>query len=158
VAIPLYYRHTATAVVCSMAKVFVGRLSPDADERDLEEVFKSYGQITKIDVKQGYAFVHFQDGRDADEAMRGLQGYDIKGSLITVQPAKGPKDNRDRIPKVFGCFGWSSVALIHSRQTFECSLKVSIHQQVGKISKTLHARLGSPYSRFSEMRYPLSSP
>jgi splicing factor, arginine/serine-rich 4/5/6 len=83
-----------------MAKVFVGRLSPDANEQDLEEVFKPYGQITKIDVKQGFAFIHFQDGRDAEEAMRGLHGCDIKGSLISVQPAKGPRDNRNRVPKV----------------------------------------------------------
>ena len=85
-------------------KVYIGRLSHEATEQDLEEVFKTYGPLNKIDLKIGFAFIEFQDSRDAEDAIRNLNGHDIRGSIISVQAARGPKEVRNRVPKVHPSF------------------------------------------------------
>lgn len=39
-------------------------------ERDLEYEFDRYGRIYRVDLKNGFAFVEFEDSRDADDAVR----------------------------------------------------------------------------------------
>lgn len=41
----------------SGCRVFVGRLSPHARERDVEKFFKGYGRIREINLKNGFGFV-----------------------------------------------------------------------------------------------------
>ncbi|EMP40944.1 Serine/arginine-rich splicing factor 5 [Chelonia mydas] len=41
----------------SGCRVFVGRLSPHARERDVEKFFKGYGHIREINLKNGFGFV-----------------------------------------------------------------------------------------------------
>lgn len=81
-------------------KLFIGKLSHDAVEQDLEDLFKPYGPLNKVVVKLGYGFVEYQNPEDAETAIRNLHGHVLKGSAILVQEAKGPRDNRNRIPKV----------------------------------------------------------
>lgn len=57
-----------------MSRVYVGRLSNRTRERDLEDTFGKYGRITRVDMKYGYAFVEFSDNRDAEDAVRDLDG------------------------------------------------------------------------------------
>ena len=38
-------------------RVYVGRLSNNARERDVERFFKGYGKIREIVLKEGYGFV-----------------------------------------------------------------------------------------------------
>ena len=38
-------------------RVYLGKLNYDTRERDIEKFFKSYGKISDINVKNGYAFV-----------------------------------------------------------------------------------------------------
>lgn len=40
-----------------MSRLFVGHLPYDARERDLERVFREYGDIREVIVKKGYGFV-----------------------------------------------------------------------------------------------------
>jgi RNA recognition motif-containing protein len=54
--------------------LFIGRLSSDVNKRDLEDLFKEFGEITRCDVKQRYAFVTFADDRDAKDAKDSLDG------------------------------------------------------------------------------------
>lgn len=81
-------------------KIYIGRLSHETTQEDLEDVFKTYGQLNKIDLKLGFAFIEFQDSRDAEDAIRDLNGREIRGSAISVQAARGAKETRNRIPKV----------------------------------------------------------
>jgi len=41
-------------------QLFIGRLSRNTRTRDLEEVFETYGRLTRCDIKYGskYGFVH----------------------------------------------------------------------------------------------------
>ncbi len=41
----------------SGCRVFIGRLSPHARERDVEKFFKGYGRIREINLKNGFGFV-----------------------------------------------------------------------------------------------------
>jgi len=76
--------------------VYVGKLSDKTRERDLEDVFSKYGKISSVSIKLGYGFVEFEDSRDADEAVKHLDGYDLDGSRLIVEHSRGPRERRDR--------------------------------------------------------------
>ena len=41
----------------SPSRIYVGKLDRDVRERDLEDLFRKYGHIRNIDMKNGFAFV-----------------------------------------------------------------------------------------------------
>ncbi|CAJ0648172.1 13869_t:CDS:10 [Entrophospora sp. SA101] len=48
--------------------------------------FERYGKVLGVDVKpMGYAFVEFEDPRDADDAVKQLNGYELDGARIAVE-------------------------------------------------------------------------
>lgn len=56
--------------------------------------FFRYGRIRDIDIKNpsrppAYAFVSFSDYRDAEDAVRGRDGYNFDGHRLRVELAKG---------------------------------------------------------------------
>ncbi|CAG8565383.1 14102_t:CDS:2, partial [Cetraspora pellucida] len=57
--------------------LFIGRLSLDTHPRDLEHIFDKYGRLNRLEVKRGYAFVEYQDERDASDAMKETDGLAI---------------------------------------------------------------------------------
>jgi len=76
--------------------VYVGKLSDKTRERDLEDLFSKHGKIVNVSLKLGYGFVEFEDSRDADEAVKQLDNYDLDGSRIIVEHSRGPRERRDR--------------------------------------------------------------
>jgi len=58
-------------------------------ERDLEELFDRYGRIHRVDIKNGFGFVEFEDSRDAEDAIRGEDGRDFFDRRIQVEPSRG---------------------------------------------------------------------
>ena len=75
-------------------KVFVGNLSFDAHWKDLKNLFirSKVGHIQHAEVmegpdgkKKGYGFVEFSDSRDADRAIRQLDGTEFQGRKIQVR-------------------------------------------------------------------------
>ncbi|KAM1117893.1 hypothetical protein ACFX19_008334 [Malus domestica] len=74
--------------------LYVGNLPGDVREREVEDLFFKYGRIAHIDLKvpprpPGYAFVEFEDSRDAEDALRGRDGYDFDGHRLRVELAHG---------------------------------------------------------------------
>nr|CAD1829961.1 unnamed protein product [Ananas comosus var. bracteatus] len=74
--------------------IYVGNLPGDIREREVEDLFYKYGPIVDIDLKipprpPGYAFVEFEDPRDADDAIRGRDGYKFDGYRLRVELAHG---------------------------------------------------------------------
>ncbi|CAG8490393.1 5994_t:CDS:2 [Funneliformis mosseae] len=68
------------------SKLYIGHLSSRTEKRDLEELFERYGKVLSVDVKpMGYAFVEFEDPRDADDAVKQLNGYELDGARIAVE-------------------------------------------------------------------------
>ncbi|KAM7459669.1 hypothetical protein LguiA_036663 [Lonicera macranthoides] len=60
-----------------MSRVYVGNLDPRVSERELEDEFRVFGVIRSVWVARrppGYAFVDFDDRRDAQDAIRELDG------------------------------------------------------------------------------------
>uniref|UniRef100_A0A8C5UGK5 Serine and arginine rich splicing factor 4 n=1 Tax=Malurus cyaneus samueli TaxID=2593467 RepID=A0A8C5UGK5_9PASS len=77
-----------------MPRVYIGRLSYQARERDVERFFKGYGKILEVDLKNGYGFVEFDDLRDADDAVYELNGKDLCGERVIVEHARGPRRDK----------------------------------------------------------------
>ncbi|PON34482.1 Splicing factor-like protein [Parasponia andersonii] len=74
--------------------IYVGNLPGDIRMREIEDLFIKYGPIVDIDLKvpprpPGYAFVEFEDPRDADDAIYGRDGYDLDGYRLRVELAHG---------------------------------------------------------------------
>ncbi|KAI9111834.1 hypothetical protein K1719_017524 [Acacia pycnantha] len=60
-----------------MSRVYVGNLDPQLTERDLEDEFRIYGVLRSVWVARrppGYAFLEFDDRRDALDAIHALDG------------------------------------------------------------------------------------
>lgn len=56
-------------------KVYVGDLGNNASKQELEDAFGYYGPLRNVWVARnppGFAFVEFEDARDAEDAVRGL--------------------------------------------------------------------------------------
>ncbi|XP_052357578.1 helicase SRCAP-like isoform X5 [Oncorhynchus keta] len=71
-------------------RIYVGNLPPDIRTKDVEDVFYKYGAIRDIDLKNRrggppFAFVEFEDPRDADDAVHGRDGYDYDGYRLRVE-------------------------------------------------------------------------
>ncbi|XVF41862.1 hypothetical protein PTKIN_Ptkin01aG0314600 [Pterospermum kingtungense] len=88
----------------SSRTLYVGNLPGDTRMREVEDLFFKYGPIVDIDLKipprpPGYAFVEFEDSRDAEDAIRGRDGYNFDGCRLRVELAHGgrrPSSSRDR--------------------------------------------------------------
>ncbi|KAL6659947.1 hypothetical protein ACP70R_002069 [Stipagrostis hirtigluma subsp. patula] len=57
--------------------VFCGNFDYETRQSDLERLFSKYGPIRRIDMKSGYAFIYFEDERDAEDAIRRLDNVDF---------------------------------------------------------------------------------
>ncbi|XP_037910948.1 serine/arginine-rich splicing factor 7 isoform X2 [Hermetia illucens] len=73
-------------------KVYVGELGNNARKNEIEYVFSSYGTLRSVWVARnppGFAFVEFEDARDAADAVRGLDGRTICGRRARVELSTG---------------------------------------------------------------------
>ncbi|KAJ6842468.1 serine/arginine-rich-splicing factor SR34-like isoform X1 [Iris pallida] len=78
----------------STRTLYVGNLPGDIREKEVEDIFYKYGPIVEIDLKipprpPGYAFVEFEEARDAEDAIRGRDGYSFDGHKLRVELAHG---------------------------------------------------------------------
>lgn len=76
-------------------RLFIGQLVKDVRRRELEDAFGKYGEIVRIDIKNGFGFIEYEHSRDAEEAVRKMDGEDFLGRRIIVEYARGKKRERD---------------------------------------------------------------
>ncbi|KAI5564813.1 hypothetical protein POPTR_014G101800v4 [Populus trichocarpa] len=73
--------------------IFVGNFEQETRQSELERLFRKYGRVERVDMKSGFAFVYFEDDRDAADAIRGLDnipfGYDRR--RLSVEWARGER-------------------------------------------------------------------
>jgi len=82
--------------------LYVGNLSFQASEEDLQELFTAYGKVDTATVirdrfsgeSRGFGFVEMPDRDEAMAAIAGLAGKDLQGRAITVNEARPREDNR----------------------------------------------------------------
>eukprot|EP01035_Chromulina_nebulosa_P021623 gene21623-27986_t len=78
-------------------RIYIGNLPIDIKDKEVEDLFEKYGKIIDVNVKiparpPAYAFLTYEDRRDAEDAVKYRDGYDFAGSRLRVEFAK---DNRD---------------------------------------------------------------
>lgn len=90
-----------------MTKVWVGGLDERTEKRDLEDFFRDYrpASIWVARKPPGFAFVEFDDIRDAEDAVRGLDGRELLRRRIRVEVSDGGRGKREkaRDEKCFEC-------------------------------------------------------
>ncbi|KAK9056113.1 hypothetical protein SSX86_027201 [Deinandra increscens subsp. villosa] len=76
-----------------MKPVFCGNFEYETRQSDLEKLFGRYGSVERVDMKSGFAFVYFEDERDAEDAIQALDnspfGYDKR--KLSVEWARGER-------------------------------------------------------------------
>ena len=89
--------------------IYVGNLSYNTAEQDLETAFKQFGAVTSARVvtdrfsgrSRGFGFVEMPSDSEANAAIQGLNGKELQGRTITVnesRPRTAEAGNRDRGP------------------------------------------------------------
>ena len=84
-------------------KLFVGNLSFDTTEAELEELFAPFGTVAEATVitdqstgrSRGFGSVTLNSAAEAQAAIRGLAGKNFSGRNLTVNEAK-PREERPR--------------------------------------------------------------
>ncbi|MGA3294779.1 MAG: RNA-binding protein [Candidatus Acidiferrales bacterium] len=84
-----------------MKNLFVGNMSFQTTESDLSELFKAFGQVTRVHIAmdretgraRGFAFVEMPNDEEAAKAIAGLDGKDVGGRNLKVNEAR-PKTER----------------------------------------------------------------
>ncbi|VDI79226.1 splicing factor, arginine/serine-rich 3 [Mytilus galloprovincialis] len=73
-------------------KVYIGDLGYGAAKQEIEDVFQRYGPLRNVWVARnppGFAFVEFQDPRDAEDATKALDGTRVNGRRVQVEMSSG---------------------------------------------------------------------
>lgn len=84
------------------SKIYVGNLSYETENSELETLFKNYGQVKTVNVvrdrdtgrARGFGFVEMQSSLQASEAITALNSSDFRGRSLVVNMAK-IKERRD---------------------------------------------------------------
>jgi arginine/serine-rich splicing factor 4/5/6 len=66
-------------------QIFIAKLSTNVREKDLEYEFRRYGTIKNVELKRGYAFIEYENYRDAEEAIRDMDNRRFEGNRLVVQ-------------------------------------------------------------------------
>ena len=82
-------------------KVFVGGISWDATDQDLNELFSEAGEVSEAVILQdretgrsrGFGFVTFSSDSDAQSAIEKYNGHEFMGRPLTVNEAR-PREDR----------------------------------------------------------------
>ena len=84
-------------------KIYVGNLSFNTTQQELEDLFTNYGSVQEAAVvtdretgrSRGFGFITMPEDGEASAAIEGLNGTDIEGRTLTVNEAR-PKTDRPR--------------------------------------------------------------
>ena len=83
-------------------KIYVGNLSFDITEDEIEAEFGTYGKVESIAIPsdkisgrpRGFAFVEMSSKSEAEAAITGLNGKTLKDRTIVVNESRPRTDNR----------------------------------------------------------------
>jgi RNA recognition motif-containing protein len=83
-------------------KLYVGNLSYDTTENDLQDLFAACGPVSEVDLiidratnrSRGFAFVTMATPEGAQSAVEQLNGKNIQGRPLTVNEAR-PREARE---------------------------------------------------------------
>ena len=84
--------------------IYVGNLSPEVNEEELNGLFAEYGQVSSAKVirdmfsqeSRGFGFVEMPGQAEAQKAIESLNTYELKGKKLIVNEARPRRDRRGR--------------------------------------------------------------
>jgi RNA recognition motif-containing protein len=84
-----------------MTNVFVGNLSFQTTQDDLNSIFSQYGAVERVNVvtdrttgqPRGFAFVEMSTRSEAETAISALNGTDLHGRTLNVNEARPKTDS-----------------------------------------------------------------
>src|SRR3982750_4382671 len=87
-------------------KLYVGNLSFETTENDLQDLFEQHGKVSEVALmmdrmtgkSRGFAFVTMDDKAAADAAMAALNGKELNGRTLNVNEARA----REERPRPYG--------------------------------------------------------
>ena len=82
--------------------IYIGNLGRNVSEDDLRQAFEAFGQITSVSLikdkfsgePRGFGFVEMSSNKEAQLAIEGLNGKDLKGQALNVNEARPRSENR----------------------------------------------------------------
>lgn len=81
--------------------IYVGNLAREVTQEDLEEAFKAFGQVTSVTIikdkftgePRGFGFIEMPGKAEAQAAIAGMNGKELKGRPLNVNEAQ-PRTDR----------------------------------------------------------------
>jgi len=82
--------------------IYVGNLSRDVTEDELRQAFEGFGEVTAARIitdkltgaSRGFGFVEMPTKTEAQDAIAGLNGTEMKGRTLTVNEARPRRERR----------------------------------------------------------------
>ena len=76
--------------------IFVGNISFQSEEADLQSIFEKYGEVGSVKIimdnftgrSKGFGFVIMENNEEAQKAIDELNGYYLQGKNLTVNEAR----------------------------------------------------------------------
>ena len=86
--------------------IYVGNLSREVTEEDLRQAFEAFGQVASATVikdrfsgeSRGFGFVDMPTKTEAQSAIAGMNGKDLKGRTLNVNEARPRTEGSRRGP------------------------------------------------------------
>lgn len=84
--------------------IYVGNLSRDASEDDVRQAFEAFGEVASVrlikdkfsGMPRGFGFVEMPNNNEAQDAIKGLSGSNLKGRPLTVNEARPREEGGER--------------------------------------------------------------
>jgi RNA recognition motif-containing protein len=82
--------------------IYVGNMSYDVTEADLQVAFEAFGAVTSVSIikdqysgqSKGFGFVEMPTASEAQAAISGLNGKELRGRTLNVNEARPRADSR----------------------------------------------------------------
>lgn len=82
--------------------IYVGNLSPEITEEDLQQAFEAFGKVASVNVikdkfsgvSRGFGFVEMPAKAEGQAAIDGLNGTQLKGQTLNVNEARPRPEGR----------------------------------------------------------------
>jgi len=82
--------------------IYVGSLSRDVTEEDLRQAFEAFGKVESVTIikdkfsgeSRGFGFVEMPAKAEAQSAITGMNGKELKGRAINVNEARPRPEGR----------------------------------------------------------------
>ena len=86
-----------------MKSLFVGNLSFQTTESELQALFEPFGEITRVQImtdrdtgrSRGFGFVEMSNDEDAAKAIAALNGKELNGRALNVNEARPRPEGRE---------------------------------------------------------------